>query len=96
MSKEFYENGYGVSVVCNEYSYGGIEGLYELAILKGDKDHSEICYETHITNDVIGYLTDTDVENITNQVKRLNKTPEAIAKNRDLKIDKFIENKTNT
>jgi hypothetical protein len=44
MSKEFYENGYGVSVVCNEYSYGGREGLYELAILKGDKDHSEICY----------------------------------------------------
>jgi hypothetical protein len=93
MFKEFYENGYGVSVISNEYSYGGREGLYELAVLKGDEDNYELCYDTYITNDVIGYLTDSSVQNIIEQVKKLDKTPEAIVKNRDTKIDNIITSK---
>jgi hypothetical protein len=93
MFKEFYENGYGVSVISNEYSYGGREGLYELAVLKGDEDYNEICYDTHITNDVIGHLTDSDVTNIIEQIKKLDKTPESIVKNRDTKIDIIITSK---
>jgi hypothetical protein len=93
MFKAFYENGYGVSVISNEYSYGGREGLYELAVLKGDEDYNEICYDTHIANDVIGYLTDSDVTNIIEQIKKLDKTPESIVKNRDTKIDNIITSK---
>ena len=33
----YCDNGYGLSVACHEHSYGGKEGLYEIALLKGDK-----------------------------------------------------------
>lgn len=33
-------------------SYGGDSGLLELAVLR----HGRLCYDTPITNDVIGYL----------------------------------------
>ena len=49
-----FDNGYGVSVVCHSFSYGGKNGLYELAVLDTD---GEITYETDVTDDVIGYLT---------------------------------------
>jgi len=88
--REFYENGYGVSITCNEYSYGGKDGLYEIAILKGDEDNWDICYDTYITNDVIGYLTDYEVEEIVIKIKELEKTKEAISKNRDEKINNII------
>ena len=35
----YCDNGYGLSVACHEHSYGGKEGLYEIALLKGDKLH---------------------------------------------------------
>ena len=28
MDKEFYKNGYGISIICNELSYGGKDGLF--------------------------------------------------------------------
>jgi hypothetical protein len=53
-----FENGYGVSVVCHSFSYGGKNGLYELAVLDTD---GEITYETDVTDDVIGHLTPEQV-----------------------------------
>ena len=53
-----FDNGYGVSVVKSDYSYGGRSGLYELAVLDSD---GEITYGTHITDDVLGFLTPEDV-----------------------------------
>ena len=50
----YFENGYGASVACHEGSYGGPDGLYEMALLKGDNLHYE---ESGIWSDVIGYLT---------------------------------------
>lgn len=66
-ARHTFPNGYGVSVVSHRFSYGGTEGLYELAVLKNDK----ICYDTPITCDVLGYLTEEDVENYLNQVEAL-------------------------
>jgi len=53
-----FDNGYGVSVVRGPHSYGGQSGLYELAVLDTD---GFITYETHITDDVLGFLTPDDV-----------------------------------
>ena len=64
--REFYPNGYGVSLIYHDTSYG-----LELAVLKGNSDSSEICYDTPITNDVLGHLTINDVSKISEMVKAL-------------------------
>jgi len=53
-----FNNGYGVSVVSHNFSYGGKDGLYELAVLDSN---GELTYTTPITSDVLGYLTPDDV-----------------------------------
>ena len=63
-----FDNGYGASVVKHEYSYGGKDGLYELAVL--DKD-GELTYDTPITNDVIGYLREIDVTDVMEKIQQL-------------------------
>lgn len=67
-SRMMFENGYGVSVVSNSYSYGGRDGLFEVAVL--DKD-GDLTYNTPITNDVIGYLTPEEVTDVMKQVQEL-------------------------
>ena len=64
--REFFPNGYGVSIISHEFSYG-----LELAVLKGDADEAEICYDTPITNDVIGYCTAEQLVEIVKNVKAL-------------------------
>jgi hypothetical protein len=75
-ARHFFPNGYGVSVVQFPGSYGGgsygaDEGLYEIAVLQGLEEDWEICYDTPITDDVMGYLTIEDVETVLNQVEKL-------------------------
>ena len=62
-----FDNGYGASVVKSVYSYGGNQDLYELAVIKDDA----ICYDTPITDDVIGYLTEDDVTKYLGQIQEL-------------------------
>lgn len=57
VSRTYFDNGYGASVVRHTFSYGNEDGLYELAILKDD----DLDFSNPITNDVIGYLTEEDV-----------------------------------
>lgn len=66
----FFDNGYGASVVKSDFSYGGKQGLFELAVLDND---GQITYSTPITNDVIGYLTEEDVSKILDKIKNLPK-----------------------
>jgi hypothetical protein len=63
-----FENGYGVSVVSHTYSYGGKDGLFEVAVLGKD---GNLTYDTPVTNDVIGYLTEEDVTDVLKQVQEL-------------------------
>jgi hypothetical protein len=68
-SETYFRNGYGVSVIKHTGSYGGNDGLYELAVLKDNA----LCYDTEITSDVIGYLTPDDVTEIMIKVQELKK-----------------------
>jgi hypothetical protein len=63
-----FENGLGVSVVSHTYSYGGKDGLFEVAVLDADGD---LTYNTPVTNDVIGYLKPEEVTEIMEQVQNL-------------------------
>ena len=63
-----FDNGYGASVVRTPFTYGGRDGLYELAVL--DKD-GNITYETEITNDVIGYLEEDMVSELLIRIQQL-------------------------
>ncbi len=65
---ERFENGYGASVVCTPYTYGGDKGLYELAVFGSD---GHITYDTPITNDVLGYLSEQDVTEILIKIQQL-------------------------
>jgi hypothetical protein len=68
-TQDLYEfpNGYGASVISHNYSYGGKDGLFELAVLLND----EIKYDTPITDDVIGYLAEEDLEEILLKIMEL-------------------------
>lgn len=70
-ARHFFPNGYGVSIVKFPGSYGAELGLYELAVLKGVKEDWGICYDTEITDDVIGYLSEDEVSEVLMQVKNL-------------------------
>jgi len=63
-----FDNGYGVSVVSHNHSYGGRDGLYEVGVLDSD---NQLTYETSVTNDVLGYLTEEDVTDIMKRVQEL-------------------------
>ena len=62
-----FDNGYGASIVKTDRSYGGEEGLYELAVLFDGL----ISYDTPITNDVIGFLTEDEVTELLQKIEAL-------------------------
>lgn len=68
-SRVMFSNGYGASIVSHKYSYGGKDGLYELAVL--DNINGNPIYTTSVTDDVLGYLTEDDVTKILKQIQEL-------------------------
>lgn len=66
-ARVIFENGYGASVVKHDFSYGGKDGLYELAVIKDD----DLCYTTPVTTDVEGYLSEEDVTELLKQIQEL-------------------------
>ena len=81
-----FPNGYGASVIRGgPYTYGGSEGLYELAVVLYEDGAQEewttdidfnICYDTSLTNDVIGYLTRRQVNDLLKEILELPKSEE--------------------
>lgn len=72
MGRVFFPNGYGASIV------GGASGLYgdgvntfELAVLKGSKDDWDLCYDTPITDDVMGWRSEAEINEILAQIEQL-------------------------
>ena len=63
-----FDNGYGVSVVKTSFSYGGKIGLYELAVLDSSK---RITYNTTVTSDVLGHLSEKEVTKYMIEVQKL-------------------------
>jgi hypothetical protein len=71
-----FENGYGASIVRFKIRYGSLgsygsytsnEQEWELAVLY----QGHLCYDTPITDDVMGHLLEDDVEKILEQIKNL-------------------------
>ena len=57
--RKYFLNGFGVSLAQSEWTLGGNEGLWELAVLHREP-HARwftICYTTAIAADVIGNLS---------------------------------------
>jgi len=62
-----FKNGYGASIVKGPHTYGGKDGLYELAVFKDNN----ICYDTPVTNDVLGHLSEDEVTFHLNEIENL-------------------------
>jgi len=62
-----FNNGYGASVIKTDRSYGGKDGLYELAVLFDGL----ISYDTPITDDVLGHLTEGEVTELLQKIEAL-------------------------
>jgi hypothetical protein len=66
-----FTNGYGASVVRHEFSYGG---LWALAVLKfhgPDIYQFGLDYSTPITDDVIGRITEDEVDALLDRIEQL-------------------------
>ena len=70
-----FSNGAGASVVRGEYTYGGDEGLWELGVLRfeGEGDNYTLIYPTSVCTDgdVVGWLTDAQVDEALVQIANL-------------------------
>lgn len=63
-----FDNDYGLSVVSHSFSYGNSSNEFEIAVLKfKDDDDWSLCYDTVITNDVLGYQSEEDLINVIKQ-----------------------------
>ena len=66
-----FQNGYGASLLCCSGSYGSELGLYEMAVLIFKGDEWDFCYDTEITNDILGHLSEDNVIDYLEQIKSL-------------------------
>lgn len=66
-----FHNNYGASIVQHTFSYEKDEGLWELAVIVYNDKKWSITYDTPITSDVLGYLTEAEVNSILEQIAAL-------------------------
>lgn len=67
-----FDNNYGASIIKRRGSYGLDKDLWELAVIRFESvDVWRLTYDTEITDNVIGYLTDEEVNEILHKIKNL-------------------------
>ena len=68
-----FPNRYGASVIKHTWSYGYEGDLWELGVIRFGTDDNVwgLVYDTEITDDVIGFLTDDDVRDLLKRIKEL-------------------------
>ena len=69
-----FKNGYGASVVRFQYSYGYEDGQWELAVVRftgKGMDDREIDYSTPLTDDVLGHLSEAEVDELLTKIEKL-------------------------
>ena len=62
-----FDNGYGASVITGGLAYCNEGQPYELAVLKDN----DLCYDTPITDNTIGYLTSSEVYDLLDRIEQL-------------------------
>lgn len=77
-----FENDWGASIIYHQGSCGYGQGLVELAVVRWNKDGTDWClsYDTEITDDVIGYLTQEQAKEILEKIKNLEDNHEVTKK----------------
>jgi hypothetical protein len=75
MERVMFPNGYGVSIIRHDYSYGGKAGLFEVGVLGKD---GELTYKTPVTGDVLGWQSVDEVLAAMKQVADLSDEQPAI------------------
>ncbi len=63
-----FDNHMGASVIRHNCSYGGDQGLWELGVLN---EAGSLCYDTSITDDVIGHLQWKEVSALLRRIQGL-------------------------
>lgn len=67
-----FDNGYGASVIQHSGSYGYDQGLWELAVIKWTGEGEFVLvYDTGLAEDVIGHLTEEEVEDWLTKINAL-------------------------
>lgn len=64
-----FKNGYGASVIKDDYSYGNECDLWELALIFWDGGKYHLSYHEIVGNDVLGYLTDEKVNRVLKAIR---------------------------
>ena len=63
-----FSNGYGASIARTNMTYGGRDGLFELAVLRED---GTLDFSNPITSDVIGWLSREEVAEVLDRIEAL-------------------------
>jgi len=71
LGRRFFDNGYGISVIQGGLAHTSGPDEYEAAVLIGNEKRYKLCYDTPITEDVLGYLSRQEVHEVENQIKAL-------------------------
>ena len=75
-----FVNGYGASVVSHQRSYGGRDGLFEIAVTHGNG----LCYASPVTSDVLGFLEFADVIDTLMRISQLPPTDYCTHKRKEI------------
>lgn len=71
MAHLIFDNGFGASVITGDMFFTSPGTPYELTVIRGTLDDWSLCYTTPVTDDVIGYLNQKDVEKLLVQISEL-------------------------